>query len=199
MKRSITAVILAGGKNSRFKSEKSLIKINDRYIIKNQVELLYSVFNDLIIVSDKNDLIELFSDVTFIKDEFQNCGPLGGIHVALKKTISDAIFVFACDMPLLNKTLIKEQIDIFNNNHSVNAVIPSHSQGFEPLHSIYDKNCLPLIESQLIDNDYSIRRFYGKINKIWYHVSDDYIQNFFNINTQNDFQKLISKNLCNFL
>lgn len=193
MKRSVTAVILAGGNNSRYNDEKSLIRFNNKSILQHQIELLSSIFDDILIVSDKKELKDLFYKMNFVKDEFENCGPLGGIHVALKESNSDAIFVFACDMPLIRRSLIMDQLSLFWEDPYTNAIIPRHFQGFEPLHSIYAKSCLPLIENQLVNADFSIHNFYKYINKTWYHVSEDNIHAFFNINTHHDYLSLKAK------
>ena len=41
-----------------------------------------------------------------MQDEILGAGPLGGIHAAMKASSNDSIFVFAGDMPFLDKDII---------------------------------------------------------------------------------------------
>ncbi len=41
---SITAVILAGGKSSRMKQDKALVKINNKTLLDNQIQILNSIY-----------------------------------------------------------------------------------------------------------------------------------------------------------
>ena len=186
----ISAVILAGGKNSRIQQEKSLIKIKGNHIIDKQVKLLENIFENIIIVTNKEEIKRKFSNLKIVEDEFKNCGPLGGIHTSLKNSDTEAIFVFACDMPCLNPSIILQQIAIYRST-TCDILVPRHDEGIEPLHAIYSKTNLPYLEKCLNADRYSVRSFYSKVNAKYFELEKIYINCFYNINTYADLKKII--------
>jgi molybdopterin-guanine dinucleotide biosynthesis protein A len=115
MKNRISGVILAGGTNKRFGGiTKANVVIGGKTIISRMISTISDLFDEIIIVT--NNPIE-FKDLTqykIVQDLFLKAGPLGGIHAALNASSEDAIFVFAGDMPFLDKEIISDQINEFN-------------------------------------------------------------------------------------
>ncbi len=194
MKYKMTAVILAGGKNSRMKREKAFLKINRILLLEHTINILKPLFKEIIIVTAKNEIKEKFSDYKIVKDEFCGCGPLAGIHVALKNSKFNEIMVFACDMPNLNPNLINSEVEKYRNlDKAVQAFVPKHIEGIEPLHAIYSKSVLNDIETNLLSGKYSVRSFYNKINIKYWEIDDKFVCNFININSQEDLEIIKQK------
>lgn len=183
----ITAYILAGGKNSRFGTEKSLLQVGHSTILEKTISVLQDNFFKIKIVSAKRNLQEKFSTQEFIEDIYQDCGPLGGIQAALQDC-QKAAFIVACDMPQLNEKLIQKQIAIFQERE-VEAVIPLHSVGMEPLHAIYRRSCMLAIEKQLLRGNYSIRSFYKSIDVRYWQISEREAGCFYNINSPREYEE----------
>jgi molybdopterin-guanine dinucleotide biosynthesis protein A len=188
--KDISAVILAGGKNTRIQLEKSLIRIQGIHLIDKQVELLDRIFDNIIIVSGKEAIINKFPNLKIVEDEYRNCGPLGGIQAAMKHSKTEDIFVFACDMPNLDASIILRQTAVYRST-DVKILVPQHEDGIEPLHAIYSISNLPLLENCLKTGRNSVRSFYDKSNIGYLDFEKKHIKNFFNINTQNDLQQII--------
>ena len=187
MKYNMTAVILAGGKNSRMKREKAFLKINRILLLEHTIRVLKPIFKEIIIVTAKNEIKERFGNFKIVEDEFVGCGPLAGIHVSLKYSKFDDIMVFACDMPNLNPKLITLEIDKYNEfNDIVEAFVPKHSEGIEPLHAIYSKSILKNVEDKLLGGKYSVRSFYKEICIRYWEIEEKYICNFINVNCPED-------------
>jgi molybdopterin-guanine dinucleotide biosynthesis protein A len=182
----MAAVILADGRNSRIQQEKSLLKFGNLYLIESQVEVLSSIFSQIYIATSKAVLQQKLPHIPKIQDQYLNCGPLGGIHTALLNSKADSVFVFACDMPNLNRKLIEFQIEEYQKI-TCDALIPRHREGIEPLHAIYAKACLFPIEYNLRRNLCSVRSFYEKINVNFLQIEKNKIKYFYNINTHQDF------------
>ena len=64
------------------------------------------LFDETLIVTNTPEEYKDYSSCRLVPDQFIKVGPLGGIHAALKAASFEMIFVFAGDMPLLNKDLI---------------------------------------------------------------------------------------------
>lgn len=186
----ISAVVLAGGKNTRIRKEKSLIEIQGIPLIDHQIKLLGNIFGNIIIVSAKPAIKNRFPDLMIVEDEFTNCGPLGGIHAAMKHSQTKSIFVFACDMPYLNESIILRQILAYQND-AVDVLVPRHIEGIEPLHAIYSVSNLPFLEKHLNLGLHSVRSFYKQVRTKYLDLEAKQIKFFYNINTSNDLLKII--------
>jgi molybdopterin-guanine dinucleotide biosynthesis protein A len=189
MIRNISGVILAGGACKRFNGLiKPLIAIDGKTIISRMIDAISDIFSEIIIVSNTPDQFIEYKNCRIISDHFLNMGPLGGIHSALVDTTKEAIFVFAGDMPGLDREIIAGQIDFYNAN-KYDIVIPSIELSIEPLHGIYKKSLAGLLGDYLKCNcDLAVREFL-KIAEVQYmqmDISEKTKIAFTNINSPGD-------------
>lgn len=194
MQESISGVILAGGSNERFPGIiKANIIVGKKPIISGIISTIEGFFDEIIIVSNKPEEFRKYFQCKIVRDHFQKVGPLGGIHAALKSSSKDAIFVFAGDMPFLNKKIIAYQIEEFSKrNYSV--LIPEIDQSIEPLHAIYSKSILTDLERFIIgQKSRAVRDFLGEINVGYLHLSNtkQTKKAFTNINSPADLKEVI--------
>jgi FdhD protein len=148
----VTAVILAGGKSTRMKSNKALLPYSGELFIERIHRQLSELFPEVILVTNTPELYR-FLPCRMVADEFPGHGSLAGIHAGLKHSKTDYIFVVACDMPYLNNELLRKMV---SKADGYDVVIPESDGGYEPLHAIYRKNCLPAMENALQDGKIKI-------------------------------------------
>ena len=141
----VTGVILAGGNSSRMKSNKALLPFQGELFIERIYRQLASIFYDIILVTNKPDLYN-FLPCTIVADIYPGLGSLAGIHAGLSNSKTRYIFAVACDMPLLNTALIRRLLAAV---HDQDIVMPEGSGGLEPLHAVYGKGALPVMEEAL--------------------------------------------------
>jgi molybdopterin-guanine dinucleotide biosynthesis protein A len=183
----ISAVIIAGGKNSRIGGEnKSWLSIDNQTIFERQLAILKPIFNTIFVVTNHP---ETYSEIKSTKDIYQNAGPLAGIHAALRVAETPTVFVFSCDMPFLSSALINQMLEQFFTN-PCEILVPMHDNKMEPLHAIYHKSTLPKIETMLNNEIYRIRALFPISDMRYFNVSlnIDYEDAFFNINNPLDLQ-----------
>jgi len=187
----MTGIILAGGKSTRFGSDKSFMEINGQPLLKKQISVLKKKFRKIIIVSDNAG--HKYKDTQTVKDIVPCCGPLGGIYSGLIMSPSFHNFVVACDMPNINLLLLEYMIKLKNG---FDAVVPCLKNGCEPLFAIYSKKCIPVIEKMINDDNLRIKNFFNKIKlkkikkkEIAKFGNPEVL--FFNINTPTDYEKLL--------
>ncbi len=189
MENNISGVILAGGVNKRFNGQiKANLIVNGRSIISRMIGTMGKIFGEIIIVTNTPEEFKEFSDHIIARDHYKKAGPLAGIHAALKASSKEACFVFAGDMPLLDETLIINQIE-FYKLHTCNILIPSVEKLIEPLHAIYNRIILNDLEKYLSgDNNYAVREFFKTINVTYQQLNVSEITNraFTNINLPSD-------------
>ncbi|MDD2319887.1 MAG: formate dehydrogenase accessory sulfurtransferase FdhD [Geobacteraceae bacterium] len=141
----VTAVILAGGKSTRMKSNKALLPYSGELFIERIHRQLSALFPEVMLVTNTPELYR-FLPCRMVPDEYQGLGSLAGIHAALKHSSTEYVFVVACDMPYLNSELLRQMVA---KAQGCDVVIPESDGGYEPLHAIYRKSCLPAMEEAL--------------------------------------------------
>ncbi len=151
----ITGVILAGGQSRRFGSNKALALFHGKSLIQYATETVAAIFNDCLLVTNAPEQYD-FLNIPMIRDQYQDSGPLAGIHAALLQISTSRAFVVACDMPNLSPELIRYICNI--NEQEYDVIIPWLEKGQEPLFGIYHKKSLAVIDSYLQQKDCQIIR-----------------------------------------
>jgi len=194
MGNGISGVILAGGTNKRFGGiTKANIVIGGKTIISSIICAIKDLFSEIIIVTNTPSEFRDYIQYKIIKDQYSESGPLGGIHAALKSSSEDAIFVFAGDMPFLNKEIIVEQINEFRKA-GYDVLIPKVDQFIEPLHAIYRKSVLKDLERFMFEGKtWAVRDFLLEVNVGYLQIPKTETSNlaFTNINSPSDIAKII--------
>lgn len=151
-----TGVILAGGRSTRFGSNKALARLHGKPLIEHIADTLRGLFPSCLLVTNSPDLFE-FLDFPSTGDIFQDAGPLAGLHAALRYIAAPKAFVVGCDMPMLDPDLIRFLCRL-SAAEGWDAVIPWLERGPEPLYGVYSKNALPIIEKNLRKNQRQLIR-----------------------------------------
>ncbi len=186
---SCSGVILAGGLNKRFSGRrKAFLTIGERRIIDDIFDVFTSVFEEIILVTN-NPMDYLEWDVNIVTDVYPARSSLTGIHTGLFYAGHPYIFVTACDTPFLKRALVETIVQNIEPGDAV--VIPETSGGTEQLCAAYSKTCLSLMERQIKEKQFQIKKMFRKIRvkKIPENVLrniDPELMSFFNINTEED-------------
>jgi molybdopterin-guanine dinucleotide biosynthesis protein A len=190
-KNNVNGYILAGGKSSRMGTDKGLIIINGKTIVKHVLEQLQPAVKDVVIVSN-NPAYEKFG-VKVIADDIKNIGPAGGIHSALNHTDTKQNFIVSCDMPFITTGAVK-----FIIKHALQSqiTVPVYHEKTEPLFAVYPKECFTkwqkLIQKDIIKlQDIIIHFSFMKLNVDANPLFHDSF--FTNINTPLDLKKAFKK------
>ncbi|MGQ9846510.1 MAG: molybdenum cofactor guanylyltransferase [Bacteroidales bacterium] len=179
---NISAAIIAGGESQRLNGiSKSLIKIDGKYIIDWQLSVISSVFIDYFTIS-KNEIIP---GLLNYQDLYFSIGPISGIHSALVNSKNEYVFAFSSDMPFIQSDIIRKIIEHAKLSKA-QVIIPKHKKGIEPLHAIYHKSVLPIIEKFIKNGVYKIRSLFSELNVSYIEVNENAEKVFFNINYPED-------------
>lgn len=191
VKHNITGIILAGGKNTRMGTNKAFLEIDGVRLIDKTINIYRQLFDDIIIVTnDPLSYIE-FTDATIVTDIYKGKGPLGGIYTGLFYSKNDYAFVSACDMPYLNEDFISY---LTNQAGKHDVIVPELVEGYQPLHAIYSRNCLPSIKRLLMLDKLKITGFYRDmrvmaVGEEQFHPFNKDGRLFQNLNTPEDVTK----------
>lgn len=190
----MTGIILAGGENRRMSTNKAFLKIGEEPLIERILRVFSGLFEDVIIVTNNPELYVSY-DVILVGDLIKKKGPMAGIYSGILNAKNTYSFTVACDMPFLNRSLISFMMGFVNDN---DIVAPRLKGLIEPLHAIYSKSCLPLIESYLNYEKKGLKDL-PEGCKVRYVEEDEIMaidpemRSFININTPDDLKRVTEK------
>ena len=191
--------VLAGGKSFRMGRDKAFLEINGKTFLQNAVDILTPVCEDRIKVvlnKEQTHFIEkLPKELPYIFDIYENRGPLGGIHAALKDCKTDYATIIAVDLPFIDLEFLKDLTEKMIKTRA-DVVSPKHENGkTEQLCSVYKReNSLPLLESLLSDQEKSVSvlNFIGKLKNAERLKLKSEDKTFDNINKPQDYRRIHS-------
>jgi molybdopterin-guanine dinucleotide biosynthesis protein A len=183
-KNKMTGVILSGGKSVRMGQNKAFIKIEGIPIINRIYILFKELFEEVMIVTDRKELFTNF-DSNIFPDLLPNMGALGGLYTGIFYSTYHYSFCVACDMPFIKKPLVQYLIENIRNE---DVIVPRTTDGLQPLHAVYSKNCLGPIKRVIDQGKYKIIDFYDLVKvKILeqkdFASLDPLRESFINVNT----------------
>jgi molybdopterin-guanine dinucleotide biosynthesis protein A len=168
----VSVAVLAGGLSRRMGRDKSFVPLKGKPMIEHTLARVRVLNLPVMMITNQPELFTQF-DMPLYRDVLEQRGSLVGLHSALYHSPTSYIVCIACDMPLLNVDLLRHLISL---RDGFDAVVPCPSQQPEPLHAIYHRNCLPVIEAQLEQGDMQISRLYSRLNTRF--VADSEIREF---------------------
>ena len=189
----ISCIILAGGKSLRLGHDKITEKVGNKTLLEKVISRIDSLCKDIVIVTAEERSFAESGDnpkIKTVSDIFPGRGSLGGIYTGLVKSESFYNLVIAADMPFLNRDLVAYMTEVAEG---FDFVIPRIGSYFEPLHSIYSKNCVPPIETMIKNNRRIIIELFDFV-KVRYVEAEEIDRfdpehlSFFNINTLEDLE-----------
>jgi len=172
-----SAVVLAGGKSSRFGSDKMVYKINGVLLIMHPLSVIKNIFSKIYISSNSERYLEFGYPI--IKDIYSECGPLGAIYSTLKNIETDYLFVIAGDMPSITEDLCEPLLD--EEFLKYDLVLYKTPDGVEPLFGWYSKNLVDLMKNSLEKGDYSMKKFIYSVDNSFF-IKTNHRKVFQNIN-----------------
>src|ERR1700724_3975708 len=92
----VAAFILAGGKSTRMGADKAFVALDGRTLLTRALAIAQTVSSDVRIVGDPAKFAH-FAPV--VEDLFRGCGPLGGIHRALRMSFDELNLILAAALP----------------------------------------------------------------------------------------------------
>jgi len=187
----VTGAILAGGKSSRMGSDKAFLAYSGRPLIETVIDSVSALTHDMMIVTNtpapyKKYGIKIHGDI--IKDR----GPLGGIYTALIESNTRYILAVGCDMPFLNRDLLRYMLGSIAAHE---AVVPERDGRPEPLCAVYSKMCVEPIRVQLLRGNCKVTDFFDKV-KVRILTREEIApfdpeeRCFINVNTPDDYRSI---------
>ena len=195
---NVLAVVLAGGKSSRFGNDKSIIKLGSKTLIEHTISKIEKDFSEILIVSKNQEFYLSKKNVFFTEDCIKGyLGPLVGVLSAMKwikkeKKKYKWLATFPCDTPFFDKRII---VELKKASKLINKKLFFIKSG-EKRHNIFGLWSIDLIDvlDQDINNNYrKVELWADKMGFENINITTDSFDSFLNINTKEDFEKAKKK------
>jgi len=187
----IFAFIIAGGKSSRMGQDKAFLVLDGKTLIDHAIAQAKSVAEEVFIVGPA----ATFSAYgRIVKDIFPGCGPLGGIHAALRRSRSEYSLVLPLDMPLVTPEFLRFMLQKALASQAT-VTVPRAQDGYQPLCAIYRSSFADLAETSLQQNRCRIDALFAA-DSICIIGAEEMQQNGFdprmfdNLNSPEDYQRV---------
>ncbi len=194
----MAGIVLSGGENQRMGTDKAFLKIDGIPMIEHVLRALKSIFDKIIIVTNTPKLYTAY-DAMVVTDAYDKRGPLTGIYSGLLKTTDEYNFVVACDMPFLDVGLISYMMGLVEG---FDIVVPRIGELLEPLHAVYRRGLLPVIENSIQHDKLQIRGIFGQTSVQVRYVTESEIdrhdqerRSFKNLNTPEEYKEATCSDL----
>jgi molybdopterin-guanine dinucleotide biosynthesis protein A len=188
----VSVVIQAGGKSMRMGSDKILMPFLGQPLLLRVYQRVVPLGQEIFVTADMPNRYTPLGMRT-VMDLIPGRGALGGLYTAVKLAKFPLVAVVACDMPFLNITLLKAEIDRIIQS-GADVLIPQTPKGLEPLHAIYRKEtCLPVLDHAIQDQVQKLISWLPKVavdimTPEEVQVFDPGFRSFTNINTPEEFR-----------
>lgn len=173
-----SAILLAGGKSSRMGKNKAELIYKGKTFREIQFDKLRELGISDIIVSGYGE--------GMVPDEKPGCGPMGGICTCLKHVRNESCIVLPIDTPLVSCDILRSLMEA----HSGGVTVLTHGGEQEPLIAVYSRAVIPVMEKQLNEERYALRRIFPQVKYTECEYSGD-LRLIKNYNTPEDYAELI--------
>jgi len=147
------AFILVGGRSTRMGTDKAFVTFEGRTMLARALNVARSVTSDVRIVGDPAKFAP-FANV--VEDIVPGCGPLAGIHAALRASAAEFNLMLAVDMPFVSPALLHFLLARAGNSAFATVTVPRSAHGWQPLCAVYRRRFADAAEKALHAGRYKI-------------------------------------------
>lgn len=161
---TVTPVILAGGKASRFGSPKQDIPVGHETLLQRTQRVMQEALGA--------------APVVITRDIHPGHGPMGGLETAFAQTSTTAILVVACDMPGLDPALLRLLAEDPSGAH---VVAPRVGRRIHPLCARWSRSTEARIKAAVASNQGTLMAL---LDELTVHLIDEAVMNEHGIDPQ---------------
>ncbi len=186
----LSSVVLIGGQSQRMGQSKYKLTLNGQTFTQKLLTHLKSYKPRLSV----HHLVDDYPENIQIIDNTKRIGPIGAIYSSLLACNSQYLLVIACDTPLIDCNLIDLLIKQLLTS-SKKAIVASLDDNLQPTFAIYHKSLTASLKVQIDKEDYRLQSWLKTIDYECFQVPQTAAGQLQNINTPNDYNKLVNKQI----
>jgi molybdopterin-guanine dinucleotide biosynthesis protein A len=171
-------------------ANKALLALNGSTLVERTKAIVEQVCERVFILGSR-ELYGAFGEC--YEDVYPNCGPLGGIHVALLNSQTPYSLIIAVDTPLISAEFLDYIIERALNSASM-VTVPRIGGMVQPLCAVFSRDFLPLAEVALKSGKYKVEATFPQEQTLVLTEADlgqfeMAAEMFENLNTPEDFER----------
>jgi len=144
--------IMAGGKSTRMGTDKAFVTLDGKTLLVRALEVARALTPEVRIVGD---VAKFGAFASVVEDVFRECGPLGGIHAALRASAADLNLMVAVDLPFVSRVLLEYLIARARSSDAI-VTVARAGGGWQPLCAVYRREFAEVAEKALRQGKYKI-------------------------------------------
>ena len=194
IENNILGVILAGGKSSRFGSNKADAHLGDKTLLEHTISKVEKNFLEVLIVSNNESIKINKKNVFLVKDFIKGqLGPLIGILSAMKWIEQKNkkykwIATFPCDTPFFDDSIIEKLKNCSISNDNLLFFLNSRKKRHN-IFGLWSLKLIDILEEDIRSNNFrKVELWADKIGVQKIEVNTDGFNKFLNINTLDDLE-----------
>lgn len=192
--KHMTGVVLCGGQSHRMGVDKGLIKLSANTWAGKAAATIAALPLPVVVSVNPgqyNSYSTIFPRAQLIPDHesLSIKGPLCGVLSVHLQDPSADLLVLACDMPLMDTSLLRELVQHYQNNRASDAWVFHSGSEWEPLCGIYAAKALATILQMLRTNQlpkFSMKYMLEQINTFSIPIQPAQEKYFHNINSPDE-------------
>ena len=194
IENNILGVILAGGKSSRFGSNKADAHLGDKTLLEHTISKVEKNFLEVLIVSNNESIKINKKNVFLVKDYIKGqLGPLIGILSAMKWIEQNNkkykwIATFPCDTPFFDDSIIEKLKNCSLSNDHLLFFLNSRKKRHN-IFGLWSLKLIDILEEDIRSNNFrKVELWADKIGVQKIEVNTEGFDKFLNINTLGDLE-----------
>ncbi|MDZ4701280.1 MAG: molybdenum cofactor guanylyltransferase [Rhodothermales bacterium] len=168
-------LVLAGGRSTRFGSDKALALVDGRPMIQRVYHAVAALADPVFVsVGESHTTYDL--PARHIVDRYPGRGPLAGIHAGLLASPAEWLLVAPCDMPFLDTNSLKKLLKARTADYD--AVIAVNAEGLAtPVLGLYHRRCLARIEARLALGELALQGLLDQLEIVKVRIDAEALRN----------------------
>ena len=150
--RRVSAIVLAGGRSSRFGRDKLAEPLDGRPLLHHAIDAVRPIAGEVLVVVSPDGAPALPRDVILVRDRSAFEGPLAGLLAGLDATDADVVLVTGGDMPALVPEVIEALLTALEAR-GCEASVLAHGGRPRPLPMVLRREAALDAVVRLLDND----------------------------------------------
>ncbi len=192
------AIILCGGHSRRMGQDKALLPFGDERMLQRVVRLVGQTAQPIVVVAAVGqELPELPPNVSIVRDQHPDRGPLEGICAGLAalENEAEAAFITSCDVPLLVPAVIER---LAQRLGTADNIVPTDGKHHHVLTAVYRTSILPVVRKLLAEDRRRPFFLISECDSIIIHETefrdiDPDLDTLANLNTPEDYEAALRK------
>jgi molybdopterin-guanine dinucleotide biosynthesis protein A len=166
---STAGFVLTGGRSSRMGRDKALLPIEGALLVERTAERVRAAAGTVTLIGASGRYAHLGLPV--LADLVEDCGPICGLHTALKATRADWNLVVACDMPSLTAGFLSDLLAAAQQLGCV-CLAPQTGTGLHPLCAVYHRRSLDTVEFAIEHKRFKMHDLLKSLGAVSWPVAD---------------------------